>query len=122
MLFDYSALEGKFQSELHESRRVSQCGDRAEVFGVEVVQISRLSELRVVERVEGFGPELQTRCVVYLEVLEDRSIEVIPAGTAGLLRVSAQDGVVQLADLGRGGWLKKCVRIQPLGWVAGRSI
>lgn len=73
-----NALEDHFQGSLHDARIECRCY-AAETPTVDISP--RVSELRMIEYVEGLKPELQTRALGDLRILEQRHVVVIDAGS-----------------------------------------
>lgn len=107
-------LEGQLECQLQQARAIAQAGDGAEGCLVGEVERSGLSELRMIEGVEGFGSELYPHHFLHIEVLEDGGVEVVESRTASLLRRSTEDGVVGLSDRRSFSWVDERVGVQPL--------
>ena len=93
-----SVLEGQLQRQLQQPGIVPGAGNGGEGIRGKEVQTSRLRELRCVGGVEGFCPKLQPDRIRKVEVLEDGGIQVLVPGSASLLRTTAENRVVRLAQ------------------------
>lgn len=107
-------LEGQLECQLQQARAIAQTCDGAEGSLVGEVERSGLSELRMIEGVEGFGSELYPHHFLHVEALEDRGVEVVESRTASLLRRSTEDGGVGLSDRHSFSRVDERVGVQPL--------
>jgi hypothetical protein len=106
-----SRLEKQFQRKLQEPRRVASRCNGGKSTWVQIIKISGLSKLHIVEGVECLCPELNAGAIRQSHVLEKGRIKVVPTGSARLLSAPAKDGIIRLPNLRCGSGLAERSRI-----------